>query len=163
MNKIPLFIDIDNTVSDHMDRLKRINESRLFPTEKYANDPDWVLTDNVLPGAKEAVNELSNLHEIIWLSARKKNLLNATKSWLIQNDFHIDKIILVNNLDEKIEILRKNQPSIFIDDLQYDFFSMKPKKATIVLGKLQEHKIPYIRYEGNWELVLEKVRELSIV
>ena len=161
MFKIPLFVDIDNTVSDHMDRLKRIHKKGLFPIEKFANDPEWVLSDRVIPGSIEAISQLSRTYHICWLSARKKDLLDITRTWLERNNFEIDQIILVDSLLEKIDFLEKNQPSIFIDDLQYDFFSMEPKKATIAISKLLEKNISFVRFEGNWEETQNEIEEVK--
>ena len=161
MIKIPLFVDIDNTVSDQMDRLKRINEENLYPIEEYANDPDWVLSDKVIPGSVEAIQSLSEDHEINWLSARKDNLLDATNHWLKDNKFVVNKVFLLKSLKEKINFLEQNQPSIFIDDLQYDFFSMHPKKATKIIKELKLKKIKFVRFEGDWGKTLKKIRELE--
>ena len=161
MKTLSLFVDIDNTVSDHMDRLRRINQSNLLPIEEFAHLPEWVKSDKPLEGACEYIKKLSQDFIIVWLTARKSSLREVTKNWLEENNFCMDELILVDTLDDKISVLLKNQPSIFIDDLQYDFFSLEPKKATIAIDKLNKLHIPFIRYEGNWKHTYDSVIHLA--
>ena len=100
-----------------------------------------VLKDKVIKGASEAVKYISKNHQIYWLSARKHYLRKATLSWLLTNKFMVDKLVLVEKFSDKIPFLIEWKPKLFIDDLEYDHFSMNPKSATMMIKKLGEKKL----------------------
>ena len=66
---------------------------------------------------------------MVWLTARKIHLKAVTIDWLTRNGFVIDDLIFVDYFADKIAHLIEIEPVLFVDDLKYDYFSLKPKKA----------------------------------
>ena len=79
-------------------------------------------------------------------------------------DFYFEELnSFINAADNEYESSATDylEITIFIDDLQYDFFSLEPKKATIAIDKLNKLHIPFIRYEGNWKHTYDSVINLA--
>lgn len=153
-----LVIDIDNTVSDHISRLKSCyNYSDNKLDLKKANSIEIVSKDSVLPGAVNAISVLSERYQIHWLSNRFEYLYETTYDWLERNDFCVDNLILVEKFNDKITYLNNIKPKMFIDDLEYDHNSMIPKTATIMIKQLRENKLNFIVFDKNWAEIVKKL------
>jgi uncharacterized HAD superfamily protein len=154
MKKI-LVSDIDNTVADQFLRIKNYFN---FSTNEYnynGNSIEAVKQDEVLEYSVEAMKILSNEYEIHWLSARPLDQYDATYDWLIDKDFIVDSLTLVESHEKKIPILRKMNPDLFIDDMKYDYLSFEPKLATRFISLVRSLNINYIIFDGNWKRTLE--------
>jgi uncharacterized protein len=74
----------------------------------YANAP---LAQN----AQKVLNEWKHQHELIYISARHKHLLDITQNWFRSNDIHFHHIDLVGSHD-KIETAKKHKIDVFFED-----------------------------------------------
>ncbi len=156
-SKLPIVVvDIDNTVANHFNRIKDFYDpiSKSVPYEK-AFSPDVVSSFEIIPGAVDGIQKISKQFQIYWLTARKHHLIDVTKEWLITNNFIIDKLIFVKYFNDKIPHLIKIKPKLFIDDLMYDWLSLKPKQATLMVSQLLDNNIPYCAFRNNWDEILE--------
>jgi uncharacterized HAD superfamily protein len=157
MEKLNLYCDIDSTVNNHWVRAKNHYGTSLF-TERYV-----IMQDSPLPGAREVLWEYSDRYNIHYLTARPYfQAYSITKDWLIDNDFPIDTINVVNSSAEKVPFLIKNKVDLFIDDLSAD---QKNHGSYVILyhdtiKKLKLNNIPYFRFKGSWE---EAKKELENV
>jgi len=81
--------------------------------------------DSVLAPGRALVADLSQSHEIVWLSGRPENLRNVTIDWLRRNDFPTEEVHLRPNRDfrpashfklEVLRVLQERDIAAFIDD-----------------------------------------------
>ncbi|MBJ13306.1 MAG: hypothetical protein CMG62_09595 [Candidatus Marinimicrobia bacterium] len=152
--KKKIFCDIDNTVLDQYSEMKKYYNFQIKKLDVKLFKNRNLQKDKPIPGAAEAINSLSSFYDIVWLSARDKNLYNQTELWLQNNNFAINKIILVESHDKKIKILRNSDCYVFIDDLKYNYENLEPKPMTRLINKLEYYNIRYIVFNNNWaELV----------
>jgi hypothetical protein len=157
MEKI-LVCDIDNTVGDQIERLKRcIDASNGKVNIDLAYSPEIVKTDIPLNGAFEGVNAFKRMgFKIVWLSARKENLKEITQNWLLQNGFPLDELILVHKLADKIPIIKSIQPTLVIDDCTYNLQELDPKLATEFISKVNDLGVVLEVFDGDWSQVIAK-------
>jgi uncharacterized HAD superfamily protein len=148
-----IVIDIDNTVTDQIARLKENYNADIKIMIAKSTSETALMKDRVFPMAKEVIDEFSLKYKIIWLSARKKKLYNTTLKWLNKNKLHCDELILVDKLEDKLPILIKLNPLLLIDDLQYDLYSLNPKPASNFRKKLDEAKLTYFVFNSDWNQV----------
>ena len=109
-----------------------------------------LLDDKPIPKSSDAIKKLSNYFEIVWLSARNTNLYKITETWLRNNDFVIDDIILVESHNKKIDVLKGSNCYAFIDDLMFNYENLKPEPMTRLIKKLEQYNIRYFVYKDNW-------------
>jgi hypothetical protein len=149
-------VDIDNTVVEHFLRISKFYdpETGLVDMEK-ANSLEEVLNDEIIPGSLEALTRISKDYQLFWLSSRKSNLLDISKSWLLENGFVVDELVLVDKFSDKVPYLKAWNPILFIDDLEYDHFSLKPKRATLMIEELEINSIPFFVFKRNWDQVIK--------
>lgn len=160
MQKI-LICDIDNTVADQMSRLHRYHdrESGKVDIEK-AYSAEEILRDQLLDHALEGVQHFSDKgYKIVWLTARKENLAEATEQWLKASGFPVDELILVDRLSDKIAIIREMQPALVIDDCQYNLAALKPLPATDFIREVEEMGVCLEVFKDNWREIREKYRD----
>jgi uncharacterized HAD superfamily protein len=158
-----IVIDIDNTVTDQVARLRENYHIDINIMIAKSTSETALMKDKVFPLAKEVIDELSIKHKIIWLSARKKDLYEITLKWLSQNKLHCDELILVEKLEDKLPILIKLKPTVFIDDLQYDLYSLNPKPALKFIEKLKGANINFIIYKTNWMDLKQILTEKGLI
>jgi len=156
MEKI-LICDIDNTVGDQLERLKRCIDSITGKVNiELAYSPEMVMSDKPLNGSVSGLNMFkSKGYKIIWLSARKEILKDATRNWLISNGFPVDEIILVHKLTDKIPIIKEINPTLVIDDCMYNWQELDPKLATDFITEVNKTGVELVVFAGNWSEVLE--------
>jgi uncharacterized HAD superfamily protein len=145
-----IVIDIDNTVTDQMERLHRNYDVDLNVMVSKSTTEEELMKDKLYPYAKDVIVELSNRYDIIWLSARNSRLYDITLNWIKTNGLPCNKLILVDKLEDKLPVLVNLNPKLFIDDLQYDLYSLKPKPALKFIEKLKEAKINFIVFKTSW-------------
>ena len=157
MDKLNLYCDVDSTINDHWNRAKKYYNTPYF-TERYI-----IMQDKPLVGAREVLWEYSDRYNIHYLTARPYDqAYSITKDWLIDNDFPIDTINVVNSSAEKVPFLLKNKVDLFIDDLSAD---QKNHGSYVILyhdtiKKLKINNIPFFRFKGDWQ---EAKKELENV
>lgn len=150
MEKLNLYCDVDSTINNHWVRAQKHYGTNLF-SERYV-----IMQDSPLPGAREVLWEYSDRFNIHYLTARPYNqAYSITHDWLVDNDFPIDSITVVNSSMDKVAFLLKNSVDIFIDDLSADQKNHGSYKILHedVIKKLEELSIPYLRFKGDWEEV----------
>jgi hypothetical protein len=115
-----LYCDIDSTINNHRERIKRNTVGGWPGTEidLKAFSYEEVMSDKVMPGAVAALKRLSQEYKIIFLSARDWDMPegNTTKEWLEKKGFVYDELVIVRCLDDKIGYLKNNPGDLMIDD-----------------------------------------------
>ncbi|OLQ07173.1 hypothetical protein AK812_SmicGene9511 [Symbiodinium microadriaticum] len=123
-----LFVDIDNTVSDAWNRIRRATIPS-WPGETFdsrAHLPEELAKDLPLPGAQKALASLTREWEITYLSARgAPGAFDATLRWLAANGFpNPGRLLLVESAVDKIAWLQDassldphRRPVLLVDDL----------------------------------------------
>lgn len=155
MQKI-LICDIDNTVGDQLERLKRCIDSTTGRVNiDLAYSPEMVMSDKPLHGSVSGLNMFkSKGFKIIWLSARKRILKDPTRGWLINNGFPVDEVILVNKLADKIPIIKEINPTLVIDDCMYNWQELEPKLATDFIAEVNKMGVDLVVFSGSWSEVM---------
>ena len=161
INKPILYCDIDSTINDHWKRIQRNTVDGICDWNK-AFSKEEVMKDKPLPGVHKALEKLSKLYSIVFLTARSfPDAKNITKAWLSENNFVYYKLIVVNKSIDKIQYLQ-NKNCILIDDLSKKHERNAPYTILYedTIEKLKENKIKYILFKGDWNEVLN---ELNLV
>jgi uncharacterized HAD superfamily protein len=152
-----LFCDIDSTINNHWERIKRFtNEGKCDWGKAFSKEE--ILKDKVLPGSLEALTQLSSLYEIHFLTARPfKDAFNITKTWLDQNDFFYKSIIVVNQSMDKLKYVIEPD-CLFIDDLSRKHETNPPYKILYwdVIKELNKNNVDYEIFKNNWEEILKR-------
>ena len=154
-NKI-LCCDIDNTVADQYSYYIRMYnfEKQLLDPKAYQNE--HLIKYDVIENAVDALNKLSKVFEIHWLTARNPENKKTTITWLKNNKFPLDGIYLVGQNDNKLKILKSLRPQLFIDDLRYNYENLNPLPCTRFEKSLKELNINYEIFNNNWEKIETK-------
>jgi hypothetical protein len=158
-----IVIDIDNTVTNQIDRLRKNHDLDITVMYAKSTSEQELMRDQLFPDAKEVILELAKNFEIIWLSARNSSLYEITLKWIMKNELPCKELILVDNLEDKLPILIRLKPIIYIDDLQYDLYSLTPKLATQFIDKLKSANIPYIVYNSDWLDVRNQIKIRGLI
>ncbi|MFY4776376.1 5' nucleotidase, NT5C type [Metabacillus sp. RGM 3146] len=103
------------------------------------------------PNAKPILDHWKESHQLIFISARKKNLFDLTKKWFDENNLSYHHIELVGTHD-KIETVKKHRIDVFFED--------KHDNACMIS---EECNIPVILFNTpyNQDPVPEKVIRVS--
>ncbi len=150
-----LFCDIDNTLNNHWERIRRnttdgwCDFDKAFTYEEHQKDV-------VLPGSLEAVKELDKHYEIHMLTARwYDNAYEWTKEWLDRFGFPYKSIITCDNTMDKVGII-KDEDCFLVDDLSKKHQVEPPYKVLYwdVIQKLNENNIDYEIFKDNWNEIL---------
>jgi hypothetical protein len=158
-----IIIDIDNTVTNQIDRLRKNYDLNLEVMLAKSTTEQELMRDLLFPNAMEVISELAQKFDIIWLSARSTLLYEITLTWIIENKLPCKQLILVDKLEDKFPILIKLKPTLFIDDLQFDLYSLNPKPATRFRDKLTKAKIPFLVFDSNWLDVKKKLKAIGLL
>ncbi|WP_251398382.1 hypothetical protein [Metabacillus litoralis] len=152
-----LGIDIDGTVTDPRTFVPYLNKSfnksltyedlNQYDLTKVLNITEeefWVWMDKFEPiiykeaplalHAKNVLNEWKHQHQLLFISARRKYLLDITHNWFKDQDISYHHIELVGSHD-KLEAVKNNEISIFFED--------KHDNACMIS---EEHQIPVILF-----------------
>jgi len=159
MSKRPiLYCDIDSTLNNHYVRIKRHTKNgRCNFTAAHTREE--MMRDETLPLAKESIDLLSRDFNIVFLTARDfPNAYNLTREWLEINNFYFDRIIVVKKSIDKIRYL-KGDNLLFIDDLSRKHETNPPYTVLYynTIKALEENKINYILFKGDWKEVLNEL------
>ena len=154
-----LFCDIDGTINYHYKRIRKWTLPD-WPGKKIdprAVSRDEILKDEVVPESLDALNELSKYYTINFLSARDfPDAYGITKDWLDKNGFRYNEIHLVSKPIDKVELLLKNNSSLFIDDLQRGHQYEKTDFYWDVIDLLIFKNITFEIYANNWPQIVAK-------
>ena len=138
MNKHKLGFDIDGTITcpaaivpylnkafglqltlanlTDYDLLKVVDIPEKEFTDWYTKKEAEIYTFSpIAEGAKDLLLRWGRKHELIFISARGKEVLDVTKEWFIRNGIPYDHIELIGS-HEKIESARKHGVEIFFED-----------------------------------------------
>ena len=159
-----LICDVDNTVADQMRRLKKyFNRQSGTLDEKLAYSAKAIAKDIPIEGSAEGIRHFKRIgYRVIWLTARKRELRKATYHWLINHDFPVDKLILVNKLRDKIEVIRKMRPDLIIDDCQYNMEHLKPLLASEFIADIHNMGFSLVVFQNNWADITLRYSEKPI-
>ncbi len=160
-NENYISVDIDNTVADQDTRFRRYFNKEKNIIDPKVFDKEIMLQDKPIEGSVETIKKLNQHFKIAWVSARKETFLNITIKWLEKNDFPIDDIFLVNQNDNKIEILKELKPIFHIDDMKYNWERLNPKPCNNFMRALEKLEIPFIIFENNWGNILNIVKSIT--
>lgn len=155
-----IYCDIDYTINDHVPRVRKWTNSNGSIDPRYG-DYDEIMLDLANEQAREILNDAKEKYRIVFITARGKfnNAYLSTRDWLIKNNFHYDQIIIVDNFEQKLDILKSDHKThLFIDDLTrgHHTDNIEVKKDNV--KKLIYFNIPFIRYDNNWSEIKEALK-----
>tara|TARA_B100000131_G_scaffold273153_1_gene274463 strand:- start:93 stop:563 length:471 start_codon:yes stop_codon:yes gene_type:complete len=138
------FIDIDNTIADTSNFLKR--NGNLNSSIDYLNI-------DVLVGSRNFIKEkFKDTHKLIFLTHRKLSIKKVTRKWLIKNNFmenNSELFLVANPLDKihyfKAALLSGCNISI-LDDLSYNHENDNIIFYKDVINFIKENKLNYFDY-----------------
>ena len=152
-------IDIDMTVANNKKRLLgslvagKIDYDKLF-------DPAFFKLDRMISGSRKAVDSIRPSYIVLYLSARRSDVLKPTESWLksrrlLKPD---DLLVLVDSIDGKKKILAELKDSIklYIDDFGYNYHLNKVMINQDYICYLEEERVPFVVFNNNWQVITEK-------
>ena len=154
-----IFCDIDNTINNAGERIKRLG---LTPAA-YTNEA--MMQDQPLPGAVYYNHLLCKQFQVIFLTARGQvpNAYEVTKKWLTQHAFNYDKIHIVNNADDKLNVMKsyshvQASNMVLIDDFMIHHEKEDGPILNIPLTSLlDQHKVSYITFNNDWKQTYEQI------
>jgi uncharacterized HAD superfamily protein len=149
-----LYCDIDNTVANQFARIKKYN--KIKSVFFIVNNTKIILNDRVIKNSTKSIKFFSKKYNIHWLSARPSNLKEITKQWLLKKKFPISTLTLVNNHEAKLFFLKTKKVDLYIDDMKYNYFKLKPKLMTLFIKKINRLNINYEIFENNWEEIVKR-------
>lgn len=158
VRKKTIYCDLDSTLNDHYNRIKRFTVEGKCDFLK-ASTEEELLKDLPLPHAIDSLNILSKDFNIIILTARPfPNAQEITKKWLDLHNFYYDSIIVVKKSLDKIKYV-DSPSSLFIDDLSRKHETNPPYKVLYqdTIEELEKRKINYILFKGDWKKVMHKL------
>jgi len=155
MNK--LFCDIDSTINNHWERIQRFTSSGRCDWNKAFSEKE-VMKDIPIPGAREALKQLSKKYEIHFLTARPfDNAYNITKAWLDKNKFEYKSIVVVKESIDKLKYVTEDG-CLFIDDLSRKHETNPPYKILYwdVIRELNKNNVDYELFKNNWKEIIKR-------
>ena len=152
-----LYCDIDSTINNHWERVHRWSNNGECNWSK-ALSREEIMKDEVLPGAKETLERLSDKYEIHFLTARNfADAYNITKDWLDLKGFKYESINVVKKSKDKPEFLELNGSDLFIDDLSagQERGPSYVNLYTETISDLESRGLRYIIFKGDWNDINE--------
>ena len=152
-----LYCDIDSTINNHWERVHRWSNNGECNWSK-ALSREEIMKDEVLPGAKETLERLSDKYEIHFLTARNfADAYNITKDWLDLKGFTYESINVVKKSKDKPEFLELNGSDLFIDDLSagQERGPSYVNLYTETISDLESRGLRYIIFKGDWNDINE--------
>lgn len=162
-NKRILYCDIDSTVNNHWERIKKwaIGNRPPRKIDPKAFSEKEVLKDNVAFNSSYWINEFKKAGwEIHWLSARPYYLYKATELWLKKNNFPVDSIKLVNTSADKFIYLQAKQVDLFVDDFTKGQENDNTEVYEDVIALFEKSSIPFVVFKGDWEKIFNEKNNL---
>lgn len=160
LSKPKIYCDIDYTINNHTSRCKKWF---LQDPNKFGSHEE-VMKDPPRDEARNILNSLKDKFNVVFLTARSnlQTPYESTRDWLIENNFHYDKIVIVKNFEEKLSIL-KNEKNLhlFIDDLTRGHHEKHITVCKDKVKKLYYHNIPFVRFDNNWKEIGENYFDSS--
>ena len=151
-----LFCDIDSTVNNHWERIRRFTKNGSCDWDK-AFSREETVKDKVLPDAKESLKKLAEEYEIHFLTARFwDGAYEMTKEWLDKNNFEYKSLIVVKKPMDKLQYVTETD-SLFIDDFSRAHDKHPPYKILHwdVIRELNKHNVNYRIFKGDWKKIIE--------
>lgn len=149
-----LYCDIDSTLNDHINRIKRNSENGIIKPTAFTRSE--IMKDEPLPGAVDALWRFKKFFDIHYLSSRYfPDAKSITEDWLMKHNFPIDSINLVKMHFDKIGFLnqRKNSVDLYIDDFT---IHQERTNLTVQTDIMNGLNVPYERFMGNWQNLVDK-------
>ncbi|CAK0901568.1 unnamed protein product [Prorocentrum cordatum] len=146
-----LFVDVDHTVSDARERIRRatvpswpgvsVDMGRALSLQELLQDPP-------IPGAAAALASLARDWEVSFLSARgSPDAFEATRRWLELHGFAYGQLILVDAARDKAAWLEdaaaEGRQVLLVDDLTRCHHCAAPEPDTETIGLLQQRGIRF--------------------
>jgi len=160
--KKQLYCDIDSTINNHWVRIQKWASPK-FPGHSIhpnAFTRAEIMKDKPLPGARAALEKLSEKYDIHFLSARNfDDAQSITEDWLNMHGFKYKSVNITKNSKEKVSFLCSRKCDIFIDDLS----AGQEKGPSYInlyhdtISLLKKEKIPFIIFKGNWFQVVQEL------
>ena len=155
-SKYVIYCDIDATINNHEKRIRKWYKKGKIDANAFTYEE--IMKDNVLLDAVESNHRLYEKYNIYFITARKKfpNGFKSTKDWLDKNNFRYDKIILTDNLQEKIGYLKNDSYlKLFIDDFTKNHHLETPTIDTENIKNMKNNNIPFVVFKNNWKQITE--------
>tara|TARA_Y100000361_G_C11151330_1_gene341265 strand:- start:1140 stop:1613 length:474 start_codon:yes stop_codon:yes gene_type:complete len=151
-----LFCDIDCTINNHWERIKKFTKNGSCDFTK-AFSRDELMKDKVLPYSKESLKNLSEKYEIHFLTSRPfENAYSITKDWLDSNGFDYTSLIVVKSPMDKLKYVTEDG-CVFIDDLSRKHETNPPYKILYwnVIKELNKNNVNYKIFKGDWRQTIK--------
>jgi hypothetical protein len=155
-----LFCDIDSTINNHRERIKRNTIGGWPGTEIHpkAFTRKEVMKDKPLRDAVSSLKKLSKVYSINFITSRSWDPdASTTKDWLDLHGFEYNSITIVNSHYEKLKILEKEKPDLYIDDFT---IHQERKNLTLLEDLISVLPVPYEIFNNNWDEIVEKYLRL---
>ena len=158
-----LFCDIDGTVTDHSQRIRRWTLPSWPGNAIHPNafSEEEVMGDKPAFASQEALAKLSEEYDIHWITTRPAHLETVTLLWLQKHNYPVVSLTLVGNLKDKPAILKREGAALYVDDLMTDHEKAKTKLRADVVKELKKLKVKYEIFDpvsNNWSDIVKKYR-----
>eukprot|EP00434_Breviolum_minutum_P003502 symbB.v1.2.003078.t1/scaffold169.1/size288995/6 len=167
-----LFVDIDNTISDAWQRLRRATLPQWpgYSLDAKAHSPEELAKDSPLPGAQSSLASLTRDWEVTYLSARGAvGAFQATSLWLKEHQFpNYGRLILVSSAMEKLDWLkdaihaRSHRPVLLVDDLTRGHHLAQALPDERMREALRAEKLPFEVFDpfsSSWPQLAQRLLE----
>jgi uncharacterized HAD superfamily protein len=109
-----LNITLDDIKQYDLNPLVNVSEEE-FAKWFIENEPIIYSKSPLAPGALSILTKWKEDHELFFISARGRNLLDVTKQWFLQNGLSFDHIELIGT-HHKIEAAKRHCVDVFFED-----------------------------------------------
>ena len=163
MNKKKIFCDIDSTINNHRERIKR-NTIGGWPgtvIDPKAFTRGEVLKDLPIPEALSALNKLNRLYSVHFLTSRVWDYPEGalTKEWLDLHGFKYGSVNIVKSHHDKVNFLAKVNPYAYIDDFTiYQEREYLEVLNDLILSIRSKCTCIVFRYNNNWSQILNELQ-----
>tara|TARA_B100000131_G_C18011693_1_gene570768 strand:+ start:402 stop:899 length:498 start_codon:yes stop_codon:yes gene_type:complete len=162
--KKQLYCDIDSTINNHWERIKKWSLPSFPGTDIHPNafTREEVMKDKVLNCSLDVLNRFKEEWDIHFLSARDfKDSYEITKDWLDLYKFPYTSINVVDRSSDKPIFLRNKIVHLFIDDFSYgqERGNSYIELYTEVIRDIERMGIRYEIFRDNWKEIENKYLE----
>lgn len=149
---LEVYVDIDSTLNDHANRIRRNSKNgEILPSAFTRGE---IMMDNPLPLAQHTLKELKKRANINYLTSRNfEDAHSITVDWLSIHGFPQGQVHVVQSHHEKVDFFRSHPCDLFIDDMTAGHECGEPYILTEIIRHIP---VPFERFRGNWEWLLEK-------
>ena len=151
-------VDVDSTLCNHWERIARFSENGVIQPEAFA--PENVMEDEPLPGAIQALGDFVAVTgaTILILTARDWDMPDGdtTRKWLDKCGFWYDGVRVVQEALYKIDILRREDADLLIDDFMAGQELRYPKFDWRAYGECVFTGVPVEVFRNNWPEIVDR-------